>query len=538
MSLNHKKRKSNDTIIIKTAYRLTIANVSTEDDALIHAVMHKQQSAMRMAYNRLREGMKEKEVYNKLSEIFPALTGWDINAAIVLANETLDTQTKALARYIDYLKCKIEKLNRKSNQSHQTREYIKRVKQILTEHQEYQKKGTVPPAVFGGKRLWKDVVRKVPGALQKWRDKRSQQYFSQGETANYYGNRHFKLEFNESNTFFLSIRVLKNGKTCWIKLPTSYTHKQEAIFKYMAEPHIKKTIRLIRLRNSHFEAMITIDEPIGGREIIELPQGNTFAGFDINLNHIAIVLCDKQGQFRNWIIFKYSNLGELPKSKSRHIIGNLAKDIVIWLSNQHVDVAVFEDLMIKPSPNKNSSYNRRTIPFSHRQLVDAISRCALRKGINIKKVNPAFTSWIGELKYANMYGVSCHIAAAYTIARRGLGLLERLPADFVKILPQIAKSLETTSRNHIAEQKEKLISWKTHSPSAGHPWLLWIILYSIYKSGARDSHTNGRNYLFSLCHSAGNTRLVLRLTAGQDPPTQIMPETAYMRSRDKALGPT
>lgn len=538
MTLNRKNRNTYKTNIIKTSYRLIVKNVDNENDALIHQLMHKQQSAMRIAYNRLQENVAEKEIYKKLSNMFPTLTGWDINAAIVLANETLDSQATALARHINYLERKIEKLENTLHQNKSSREHIVRLKNKMEIQKNYQKEGTVPPAIFGGRQLWNEVFRGVPGAKEEWRDKRSQQYFSLGETANFYGNRHIKIGFSEENVLYISIRVLKDGKRFWIKMPVSYTRQQEHIFKKITEPHIKKTIRLIRIKTGEYQVMVTVDEPVTGKEISGELEEDTFAGLDINLDHIAVVISDRQGQFRNWMVLRFLNLGELPKAKSKHLIGNYAKEIISWLKNHHVNALVLEDLKIKPAINRSPKYNRRTIPFAYRQIVNAISRRALREGITIKNVNPAYTSWIGGLKYAQMYGVSRHVAAAYIIVRRGLRLPERLPIELVKILPKIANVINILSIKKGDEFREKISNWKRYSPIGDYPWLLWIVLFSIYKSGARGSHTDGRNYLLSLCHSAGNTRPVSCLTEGQDPITRIMPEIAYTRPRDKALGPT
>ena len=47
--------------------------------------------------------------------------------------------------------------------------------------------------------------------------------------------------------------------------------------------------------------------------------------------------------------------------------------------------------------------------------------------IGINEVNPAYTSMIGKLKYADTKGIIIHKAASYVIARRGMGYTERLP---------------------------------------------------------------------------------------------------------------
>jgi hypothetical protein len=50
------------------------------------------------------------------------------------------------------------------------------------------------------------------------------------------------------------------------------------------------------------------------------------------------------------------------------------------------------------------------------------------------KVNPAYTSIIGKLKYSPMLGIDKDVAGAYVIGRRGLGFEERLPKNYRELL--------------------------------------------------------------------------------------------------------
>lgn len=45
---------------------------------------------------------------------------------------------------------------------------------------------------------------------------------------------------------------------------------------------------------------------------------------------------------------------------------------------------------------------------------------AKRFGVEVIKVNPAFTSLIGHFKFMKKYGISSHSSASMVIARRGL----------------------------------------------------------------------------------------------------------------------
>jgi hypothetical protein len=76
-----------------------------------------------------------------------------------------------------------------------------------------------------------------------------------------------------------------------------------------------------------------------------------------------------------------------------------------------------------------------------------------------KKVNPAYTSVIGKVKYKEMYGVTTHEAAAFVIARRGLGFNEK-----ISVYNCEAKRVK---RNIMGTLGEKYCGKRVHS------WVLW-----------------------------------------------------------------
>jgi len=54
-----------------------------------------------------------------------------------------------------------------------------------------------------------------------------------------------------------------------------------------------------------------------------------------------------------------------------------------------------------------------------------LKAAAFRVGVTVIEVNPAYTSVIGAVNYAQQKGISVLMGAAFAIARRGLGLSER-----------------------------------------------------------------------------------------------------------------
>ena len=72
-------------------------------------------------------------------------------------------------------------------------------------------------------------------------------------------------------------------------------------------------------------------------------------------------------------------------------------------------------------------YARMLSSFAYNGIGAAIQSRAARYGVEVVKVNPAYTSIIGRVKFCKRYGLSTHASASLCIGRRFLGASERLP---------------------------------------------------------------------------------------------------------------
>ena len=72
--------------------------------------------------------------------------------------------------------------------------------------------------------------------------------------------------------------------------------------------------------------------------------------------------------------------------------------------------------------------------FSYRRILKKIESLAIQDGIEVVKVNPAFTSVIGMMKYCPQYLIDKDIAGAYVIGRKALGFKEEIPENYKKLL--------------------------------------------------------------------------------------------------------
>jgi IS605 OrfB family transposase len=76
---------------------------------------------------------------------------------------------------------------------------------------------------------------------------------------------------------------------------------------------------------------------------------------------------------------------------------------------------------------RGRKYARMLSQWAYSRFYRLLESILSNRGISLFKRNPAYTSLIGLVKYARMYGLCSDIAAAIAIARRGMNLSERLP---------------------------------------------------------------------------------------------------------------
>ena len=147
-------------------------------------------------------------------------------------------------------------------------------------------------------------------------------------------------------------------------------------------------------------------------------------GIDINVNHIAVSETDGCG---NCVLLKTVKMPLDGKNRKqrKHQIDQAVKEVVLECVRSHKPL-VMEDLDFQKTKSKmrygNRRQNKMLSDFATRKIEEAIVRRCWKEGYGVKKVNPANTSKIGKEKYSKRMGCTVHMAAAYVIARRGMGM--------------------------------------------------------------------------------------------------------------------
>ena len=150
-------------------------------------------------------------------------------------------------------------------------------------------------------------------------------------------------------------------------------------------------------------------------------------GMDVNAGCLAVSEIDRYGNLVRSRVIPCATYGKTSNQR-KAVIGDGVKDIVTGaLRAGKPLVAEKLDFSKKNAEIERTNPGRARMisALAYAQIQGMLRAAAFRTGVEVIEVNPAFTSTIGAVNYAQRYGISVHQSAALVIARRGLGFSER-----------------------------------------------------------------------------------------------------------------
>jgi len=345
-------------------------------------LMRKQSSAIRSAYNMLKKGLSQTEVYNNLRRRYSDIPSAYISSAIYKAKQ-YPTDKKVVFGG----KALFEKLCKNRD--------------------------TPNPSKEGNKSKARQKLKR------EWKEKRQGTLISIGSKyKTEKGNRNLRFEQVNSELYlrialgdreFIYAKVLRkpsNEKDKWNTFLAVLfeSAKSKNYFPYTVE---------LKLREGEVYGNVVFEYP---EPEIRLTRKHGVIGIDTNASPLHLIGMSKNRKgYEEWLIAH--KIVEIAKEKGKAI--------------------AIEDLKkVKKGyrGDGKAQLRKRLHNWNFKSLLSKIERLARLNGIEVIKVNPAYTSVIGSLKYAPQLGIDKDIASAYVIGRRALGFKEEIPENYLKLL--------------------------------------------------------------------------------------------------------
>lgn len=417
----------------------------------------------------------KKQVLNKpeLSKKF-SLTARHYNSCLNEAEAKYQNSKENKANQVIALKTNIkavEKNLRKTTHRfkihHKTRylESLKnRLEQVDLEIQEQDYS-----CIFGSKELWLQQFRECQDHQswkQAWELARNYNFQVIGCHSETMGNNNCQLSKNLDSSFNLKLRLPNDFPEKFLKIPNlNFSYGLETLNHVYFQNLDPKDRQVISYRfhkdTKGWIVTLTTDLPLIE---IQSQDGIGVLGVDLNPDHLAIVETDRFGNPINKQTIALDLIGKT-HHQSLTIIGEAAKKLVnLALAVKKPIILEKLDFATKKAmlaASHSPEYAKMLSSFAYSTISRMVESRAFRHGIQVLKVNPAFTSLIGLLKFKRRYGLTTHQAAALVIGRRCHHWSERLPKSKEAYHPwinnvQVALEKPEDSSKHVWSSYGKL----------------------------------------------------------------------------------
>ena len=236
-------------------------------------------------------------------------------------------------------------------------------------------------------------------------------------------NQNFKLTFSKKNNQF-EVRIRKDfcvvGSNKYLFGQIYFRHHKNKLIEILKSKESPLSYKIIK-RNGRYYLYCTFEIKYKSEEFLTRNSYGTI-GVDFNKGFVAISETNKNGHLIKTDVvhyrFKQGNSTQTDFEKITNILVNrclnTGKDLVI----ENLD---FAKRKASTETRKGRKYNEMIHSLAYRVFSETIGNTAYRNKVWVRKVNPAWTSWIAKQKYCPQMKLNVHVGASFVIARRGQG---------------------------------------------------------------------------------------------------------------------
>ena len=155
---------------------------------------------------------------------------------------------------------------------------------------------------------------------------------------------------------------------------------------------------------------------------------------DINVGFVSVCDLNERGMPLSFKDIHYSYKGK-NTNQVKYNIEQAVKQLVDMAAETNKPI-VIEQLKVKGTLKlkdygDDKCKNKNRSSFAYKKFTETIASRCERFGVELYKINPAYTSYIAKIKYQPIYKRSVHQLAALSIGRRCLNCKERIPKKLV-----------------------------------------------------------------------------------------------------------
>lgn len=240
-------------------------------------------------------------------------------------------------------------------------------------------------------------------------------------------NQQLQLKYNIKNNQF-ELRLRKDfggfkgakGSERYVFGRVYFTNHKNKVVRILKNKNSPLSFKVSK-RNNRYYFYCTFEVQVKEGDFLTRSSQGTM-GLDFNKGFITLSETNQQGHLVQTQFFPYrfksgnSTKTDLQQVVSKVVTLALSKGKDICIENLN-----FSSAKSKAESKQGKKYNDMLHSLAYSQFVALVESIAYRNKVFIRKVNPAWTSWIAKHKYCPQMKLNTHVGASFVIARRGQG---------------------------------------------------------------------------------------------------------------------
>ena len=273
----------------------------------------------------------------------------------------------------------------------------------------------------------KDLLKRNYNQFIKRRDSQISFVGTKTETA---GNQILQLSYNhKNNQFDIQLRKdiggFKEQRGSYVRGKVYFDHHKQDLISILANRNSPLSYKIMK-KNGRYYLYCTFEIQRDKSSFVTRSSDGVI-GLDFNQGFVTVTETNQYGHMVSTDLiryrFKQGSRTQTDLETVATLVKNRAlstgKDVVIENLN-------FKDTKSKTISKKGKKYNDMLHSLAYRKFTTIIENICYRHCIWLRKVNPAWTSWIAKQKYCPNMKLNIHTGASFVIARRGQGYTDKV----------------------------------------------------------------------------------------------------------------
>ena len=244
------------------------------------------------------------------------------------------------------------------------------------------------------------------------------------------GNQLLQLSYNhQNNQFDIKLRkdigCFKDQRGSYVMGKVQFNHHKKELILILNNRNSPLSYKIIK-KDGRYYLYCTFEIQRDESSFVTR-SSNGVIGLDFNKGFVTLTETNQYDHMVNTDLIRYRfKQGTATQTDLEHVATVVKERALVAGKDVIIENLNFKDTKAKTVSKEEKRYNELLHSLAYRKFVDVMENVCYRNYIWLRKVNPAWTSWIAKQKYCPNMKLNIQTGASFVIARRGQGYTDNI----------------------------------------------------------------------------------------------------------------